>query len=268
MVDHRIRKSSSKEAILVRKLLKTKKINLSILKNKKKINKNIQNQARTIRYKMLLDFCKKKGVKFLLTGHHSDDQIETFLIRLSRGSGVQGLSSMDQITKLEHNIKLFRPFLEFKKKDLTFVAKRVFGKIFKDPSNNNDKYLRTKIRRLKSELEKSGIHHDQILKSINNLASTRDTVNDYLKRVMSECTRNEKNKKLVNLKRLYLESNEIKIKLLSLLIKNFSKSYYPPRSKKVLNVLKGLELKRINKFTLGGCLLERSGDYLSITKEI
>ena len=43
-------------------------------------------------------------------GHHKDDQIETFLIRLSRGSGVRGLSSMEMISKVNSNIKVFRPF--------------------------------------------------------------------------------------------------------------------------------------------------------------
>ena len=58
LVDHSVRKDSAKEAILVKKLLKKKKIALSILKNKKKITKNIQGIAREVRYKLLLDFCK------------------------------------------------------------------------------------------------------------------------------------------------------------------------------------------------------------------
>ena len=92
LVDHGIRKNSSKEALAVKSLLKKKGLTLNILKNKKKINKNIQSYARNIRYELLLNYCKKHKIKFIMTGHHKDDQIETFLIRLSRGSGVQGLS--------------------------------------------------------------------------------------------------------------------------------------------------------------------------------
>ena len=58
-------------------------------------------------------------------------KIETFLIRLSRGSGVQGLSSMSKITKLNKNIKLIRPLLDFKKKDLVFVAKKFLVNLLK-----------------------------------------------------------------------------------------------------------------------------------------
>ena len=116
LIDHGIRLNSSKEAKSVKFILKKKKINLTILKNVEKINKNIQSNARIVRYKLLLDFCKKHKINFILTGHHRDDQIETFLIRLSRGSGIQGLSSMKKVSNLNNKTKLIRPLLDEKKK--------------------------------------------------------------------------------------------------------------------------------------------------------
>ena len=187
LVDHRIRVNSSKEAHDVKNLLKKKGINLKIIENKKKIYKNVQSQAREIRYQLLLNFCKKYKIKFIMTGHHRDDQIETFLIRLSRGSGIQGLSSMNKVSILSNATKLFRPLLDEKKEDLFFLAKYYFGKIFKDPSNTDQKYLRTKIRNLIKQFEKSGIKHDRIINSINNLASTRDTLNSYIHRIERKC---------------------------------------------------------------------------------
>ena len=118
LVDHRIRKNSVAEAKAVKSLLKKNKINLTILTNNQNIKKNIQSNARNIRYSLLNNYCKNKKIKFILTAHHKDDQIETFLIRLSRGSGIQGLSSMSKIRKLENNIKLFRPLLNENKADL------------------------------------------------------------------------------------------------------------------------------------------------------
>ena len=123
LVDHGIRKNSSKESELVKKLLKKQKILLNVIKIKQKIKNNLQAQARKLRYKLLTEFCRKKKIKYILTGHHSDDQIETFLIRLSRGSGIQGLSSMSKITKLDKRVSLFRPLLDFKKRDLVYIAK-------------------------------------------------------------------------------------------------------------------------------------------------
>tara|TARA_B110000967_G_scaffold153879_1_gene158443 strand:+ start:1315 stop:2355 length:1041 start_codon:yes stop_codon:yes gene_type:complete len=267
LVDHGIRSNSSKEAQAVKSLLKKKKIQLNILKNREKINKNIQSHARDIRYKLLLDFCKKNKIKFILTGHHRDDQIETFLIRLSRGSGIQGLSSMKKVSTINNKIKLIRPLLDEKKKDLNILAKRYFGKIFKDPSNTNQKYLRTKIRELAKQFEKSGIKNDQIISSINNLGVTRDTLNNYIARVEISCIKKKKNFLTISLNNFLLENNEIQLKVLSNCIKNVSKNYYPPRAKKILNLLTRVRSDRNLKATLGGCIIQKIKNNLVICKE-
>ena len=267
LVDHGIRSNSSKEAQNVKNLLKKKGINLKILKNKKKINKNVQSHAREIRYQLLLNFCKKHKIKFIMTGHHRDDQIETFLIRLSRGSGIQGLSSMSKVSSLSKTTKLFRPLLDEKKTDLAFLAKYYFGKIFKDPSNTNQKYLRTKVRNLIKQFEKSGIKRDRIINSINNLASTRDTLNFYLQRTEKNCIIKKNNTVSINLKKFFLENNEIQLKIFSNCIKKVSKNYYPPRAKKVLNLLSRIRSKKSIKATLGGCVIIRDKKNLIISKE-
>ena len=94
-------------------------------------------------------FVKKKKIKTILTAHNLEDQVETFFIRLSRGSGLHGLSSMKHVTKINDNIDLVRPLLDFKKNQLIKIAKVIFGKFYKDPTNKNTKYLRTRIRNLK-----------------------------------------------------------------------------------------------------------------------
>jgi tRNA(Ile)-lysidine synthase len=104
LVDHNIRKNSANEAKQVKNLLKKNKINLNIIFNKKKITKNIQGQARNIRYEILSNYCKKNKIKTLLTAHNLEDQVETFFIRLSRGSGLRGLSSMNSLSKIDNNI--------------------------------------------------------------------------------------------------------------------------------------------------------------------
>ena len=267
LIDHKIRKNSKEEALAVKKLLKKNKISLKILNNKEKIKNNFQSKAREIRYNLLIKFCKKNNIKHILTAHHSDDQVETFLIRLSRGSGVQGLSAMKITSKLDKKIFLIRPLLDIKKKDLLYISKKIFGKIFNDPSNKNTKYLRTRVRNLKKALEKSGIHHNQIIKSIKNLASTTETLNNYIDRVYKINVKTKKNLTLINFKNISFETLEIQIKILSEAIKIFSKSYYPPRSKKVINIINRLNLHKQKKFTLSGCVIKKLGNYLSIAKE-
>jgi|TARA_B110000438_G_C15795278_1_gene642577 tRNA(Ile)-lysidine synthase len=267
LIDHGIRKDSSKEAFKVKRLLKDYKIPLNILTNKKKITKNIQKNAREVRYQLLTKFSKKKNIKYILTAHHSDDQIETFLIRLSRGSGVQGLSSMKKISNLEGNIKIFRPLLDFKKKDLIYLSKNIFGKVFKDPSNLNKKYLRTRVRKLKQMLEKNGIHHDRILQSIKNLRSTTETINLYLKKIYQNNVKKKKKEIVIDLKNISKETTEIQLKVISQAIKIFNKSYYPPRSKKIMNLITSLAKNNQKKFTLSGCVIIKSNNFLSIKKE-
>ena len=82
LIDHKIRENSTSEAFKVKKLLKKNQINLRILTNRIIISNNIQKKARDIRYELLINFCKKNKIKYILTAHHSDDQIETFLIML------------------------------------------------------------------------------------------------------------------------------------------------------------------------------------------
>ena len=59
---------------------------------------------------MLLNFCKNKNIKTILTAHNLEDQVETFLMRLSRGSGLKGLSSMNYLSRISRQISLCRPY--------------------------------------------------------------------------------------------------------------------------------------------------------------
>ncbi|MDA7715384.1 tRNA lysidine(34) synthetase TilS, partial [Pelagibacteraceae bacterium] len=176
LVDHNIRKNSNQEAQKVKNLLKKKNIYLKILLNNKKITKNIQAEARNIRYDILTNYCKKKNIKVLITAHNLEDQVETFFIRLSRGSGLKGLAAMKSLSKINSKVSLFRPLLDIKKKFLIKISKNIFGTYLKDPSNKNVKYLRTKVRKLKKPLENSGIKYEQIFKSIQNLSLSKTTL--------------------------------------------------------------------------------------------
>ena len=102
IVDHRLRPESTKEAKAVQKILRRVSINLEILiwKGKKPKN-NIQSIARKARYQLMNNRCEKYKIKNLLVGHHQDDLIENFFIRMIRGSGLKGLVSMDKKSKIE-----------------------------------------------------------------------------------------------------------------------------------------------------------------------
>ena len=268
LVDHNIRKNSSNEAQSVKKLLKQHQITLSILKNNKLIKRNIQSEARGIRYNLLTTFCKKKKIQIILTAHNLEDQVETFFIRLSRGSGLDGLSSMKQTNKINGNIHLARPLLDVKKIQLIKISKMIFGKFYKDPTNKNKKYLRTRIRNLQQSLEKSGINYDRIFQSIKNLASSRDTLDLYFNKIYKDMVNKKKNKILINLEDLNNLNQEMKMRVFKKSIKDFTNTYYSPRSKKIFNLINQIKAKKNAKLTLGGCIIARKKKHIILEKEI
>ena len=227
LINHNIRNNSLKEANQVKALLKKHKINVVIITNKEKIKTNIQGQARKIRYDLLSKYCLKKNVKVILTAHNLEDQVETFFIRLSRGSGLSGLSAMKPLSILNGKIKIFRPLLEVKKDELIKISKQVYGKFFIDPSNNDTKYLRVKIRNLKKHLFKSGIKYEQIIKSINNLASSKATLEEYFKIIFKKTIQRSRGEILIDLKKFNDYNDEIKIGIINESIKKLKKLLQP-----------------------------------------
>ena len=157
IVDHKLRKESTLEAKKVKKILQNFSIKSEILTWKgKKPKSNIQSIARKKRYEILFKKCKESKIDFLILGHHIDDTFENFFIRMVRGSGLKGLVSLEKKTLIQ-KINIVRPLLEFKKEDLIFISKNVFNFFVNDPSNNDIKYTRTRIRNLISQLESDGL---------------------------------------------------------------------------------------------------------------
>ncbi len=267
LVNHGIRKNSLKEANKVKNLLKKNQINLKIISNKKKINKNIQAEARKIRYELLSNYCLKNNIKILITAHNLEDQVETFLIRLSRGSGLKGLSSMSYKSRINNKINLYRPLLEVKKNFLIKISKIIFGNFIKDPSNKNLKYLRTKIRNLKKPLKKSGIEYDQIFKSIQNLSESKNSLDSFLKKIFSEIIQRKNQEILINYQKFKGFNNEIKMAIINESIKKLKKNYYDIRAKKVNYLIRAIGKKDFKKLTLGGCIFYSKGNNLCLKIE-
>ena len=267
LIDHNIRKNSNQEAKKTQNLLKKKKIKLNIFVNKKKIIKNIQAEARNIRYEILTNYCKKNKIQTLLTAHHLEDQVETFFIRLSRGSGLKGLSAMKPISKINSNVRLYRPLLDVKKKILIKISKNIFGKYINDPSNMNTKYLRSNIRNLKKPLEKSGIKYEQIFKSIQNLSISKSTLDNYLNKIFKNLIKKRNNEVLINFKKYNVLSEDTKMALINESIKQIKNNYYDLRSKKVVNLIKSLGKKDFKKATLGGCIFFKKNNNLCLKRE-
>jgi len=270
IVDHGLRKESSKESLKVKKMLFRKNINSRVLKWRGKVPKsNIQKNARDMRYGLISNYCIKNKVKYLITAHHSDDQIENFFIRLLRGSGLSGLSSMPEKAKYNRDLKIIRPFLKFEKKDLKYVTLNYFKTYIKDPSNKNEKFLRVRIRKYRKNMEREGLDTKKIMKTVDNLLSADQALNFYKNKALyKHVSFISKNKCLINKKIFSDEAKEIIFKSFSDILSLVSGTYYPPRSKKVINLIDRLKGEKFSKSTLGGCVIEEKDNFILISKEL
>ena len=269
IVNHNLRKESGKEAIKVKKILIKKGIKSKVINWKGKFPKNnIQRNAREIRYSLLSDYCLKNKIKYLITAHHLDDQIENFFIRLLRGSGLTGLSSMSETVSYNNNLKIIRPLLKFGKKNLKYVTANYFKTFIKDPSNNNEKFLRVRVRKYRKNMEKEGLDTSKIIKTVNNLLSANKAINFYKNKALyKHVSFLSEHKCLINNKIFSDEASEIIFKSFSDVLSLISGTYYPPRSKKILNLIDRLKKDNFNKSTLGGCVVEKQNNFISISKE-
>ena len=268
IIDHKLRKESTSEALVVKKLLKKYSINAEILtwKGSKPLN-NIQSLARKERYKLLFQRSEKLKINNILLGHHQEDLFENFFIRMLRGSGLKGLISLDRKTNVG-NKNLLRPLLNFKKDDLKFISKYVFNFYIQDPSNENEKYQRTKIRNLFQGLQKVGLDTRKFLKTLKNLKNSDKVVNFYVRRNLSDNSFfSKKNNKLVLKKEFFLQPDEIVFRSLAESIRLIGMKYYLVRGKKLDKIIDDIENNRLSRATLGGCIIEKVNQTVIITKE-
>lgn len=268
IIDHKLRPESTKEAQDVIKVLRKFSINPKILTWRGiKPVKNIQSQARIKRYELLFEQCNRFKINNILLGHHRDDLYENFFIRILRGSGLKGLISLDKENIIE-NKKLLRPLLDQKKEDLLFISKNVFGFYINDPSNNDKKYQRIRIRMLLKELEKDGLDKKKFSRTIKNLKSSNYVVNFYVNKNLKENTFFlTKSNRLILSKNFFDQPHEVIFRAFSESIKLVNKKYYAVRGKKLDKIIINLQNNRSLKVTLGGCIIEKVNETVILSKE-
>ena len=268
IIDHKLRKESTREAQLVKKILNKFSIKSEILTwYGKKPSKNLQASARKKRYELLMAKSKKLKINNLILGHHLDDLFENFFIRIVRGSGLKGLISLDQQNKINET-NLFRPLLNQKKEELIFLSKYVYNFFVKDPSNKDEKYLRIKIRNLIKELQSNGLDKKKFLLTINNLKSSDEVIKFYLNENIKQNVHFSKNKNQLTINnKFFQQPREIVFRSFSDLIRKIGKKYYSVRGKKLDGIIKKIKTNNISKLTLGGCVIEKVNQTVILSKE-
>ncbi len=146
-VDHRLRPESGAEVRRLHGWLSARAIRHEILVwSRDKPTSRIQEVARVARYALLAEWCRERGCLHLLTAHHREDQVETFLIRCRAGSGRDGLAGISAIREFA-DCRVLRPLLGIPKARLVALLDAEQQPFITDPSNCDPRFERSRLRR-------------------------------------------------------------------------------------------------------------------------
>lgn len=178
-VDHGLRPASRIEAEFVASLCRERAIPHAILRPVVPIRGSIQSAARRARYGLLNDWMKEKHLDWLATAHHADDQLETMIMRILRGSGIDGMSGIR-----EKRANIIRPLLHFQKSALiSYVAGHGIEAV-DDPSNRDQGYDRVRVRNALNDLE--GFDTSLASQSARALSAAREAIEWQVEQLAAE----------------------------------------------------------------------------------
>jgi tRNA(Ile)-lysidine synthase len=154
-VDHGLRPEAGAEAGAVAGLCRTLGIEHRILRvTVEPAGEGLQAAARRARYAALCEWMDAEGLALLLTAHHADDQAETLLMRLNRGSGVAGLAGVREtgaVPGTDGRLRLCRPLLGWRRGELRAIVEAAGIEAAQDPSNDDEAFDRARLRRRLAE---------------------------------------------------------------------------------------------------------------------
>ena len=260
-VNHGLRETSTKEATQVAKWFSDEKIEHHILNWRgDKPESNIQNAARKARYELMGGWCAANDIAHLFLAHHQDDQAETFLIRLFRGSGVDGLSGMRQVAPLPLKDTqfempcLYRPLLNIPKKRLIENLKLKDRDWINDPSNENTNFTRVNVRNLINQSKIEGLNSKRISQTAEKLSRVRSFLEEVTDKADSRYITYHKLGYAV-LEADFFENlhEEISLRLLSSVLKKIGGGTYGPRYQKLISLYENLKNKNFQGQTILGC---------------
>ena len=268
-VDHKIRKNSSTQCQKIHHYLLQYFPNHQILTAQYQTppQANIENIARNERYDLLTNFCHQNQIKHLFLGHHKQDVAENFLIRLFRGSGIDGLSAIEEVSNLK-NIKLIRPLLDCEKFELEQHLKDNNLKYFHDSSNDEAKYLRNKIRFFLNDFPQKNLINQRIIAASRNILESKKTIEeDMLIAANNFIEFSSYGYVLVNLTKLIAIAKQKYLRYLSWILIEIGGQIYKPRLEKLQNLVDRISKKKDFKTTIHGCIIEVNKNYLLCYRE-
>jgi tRNA(Ile)-lysidine synthase len=276
IVDHRLRQESQEEAIGVKNYIEEKfnfEVYILTWDRSEAVNSNIQSKAREARYDLLTGKCKELGINKLLTGHNANDQAETVLLNIMRGTGIDGLVGIREIST-RSGVDIIRPMLSFSRNDIEEYLEQYSVNWVNDPSNDSDKYERVKVRKLIKEVGESNlVNSEHFISRLNLLAKNATRTCNFLDNYIEEKIRQivqfwHLNVATVDIKQLMIEDEEVILKIIRKLLKIVGQQKYYVRGDSLLRLYDNFRKNSKNfSATLGGCIIWTEAKSLVVSRE-
>ena len=268
-VDHGLRKEAAAEARACGRMAKSLGVAHRVLRWKgEKPASGIQAAARDARYALLAEACRRDKIGDLLTAHHLDDQAETFLMRLARGSGVDGLAAMASERPLEDGVRLLRPLLDVPRENLRAIVVRAGLTAIEDPSNDNPRFDRVKARHLMSKLAALGLTRERLADTATNMARARSALQAATDELFDVAHRHPGGFIHIDVAPLLAAPDEIALRVLAHILRAVGGTSYAPRFDALTAIHAALASGALAKArTLNGCRLVVARGRLLVTRE-
>jgi tRNA(Ile)-lysidine synthase len=263
IVDHGLRAESGREAKRAAQWAKRIDLPAHILKRSGDAPKsNIEDEARKARYRLLGSWCAAQGVTHLFVAHTREDQAETFLLRLGRGSGLDGLAAMRAIAPLPvpgfADVRIFRPLLNMSRDELRLYVKEQGGSWLEDPMNDDTRFARVRIRKALPELEAAGISIQRIAEAAHHLARARQSLERATDEFLGRHARFERDFVLLDGAALAGIDSEIGLRALAAALMRHANASYRPRFQRLEGLYDALAAGDFTGRTLEGCRIGKA----------
>ena len=175
-VDHRLRDAAASEAEWVKKEARALGFqHETLVWSGQKPRSDLQAEARRARYGLMTVYCRAASIPAIATAHNRNDQAETFIMRLARGSGLDGLSAMEEMSR-RYGIDILRPLLTVSRRQIEAFLLARGQQWLDDPSNEDERYERVRIRRKLKAARSLGLSSAKLALSARRLRRARDAL--------------------------------------------------------------------------------------------
>jgi tRNA(Ile)-lysidine synthase len=267
-VDHRLRPESLDEAAWVKEQAARLGLRHEILSwTGAKPRTGIQAAARSARYGLMFDFCRASGIEVLATAHTAEDQAETLLMRLARGSGLDGLAAISPVT-VRDGITLSRPLLSVPRARLKAALEGRGRSWLEDPSNRDARFERVRMREALSTAKALHLAPEKLSLSARRLDRAQlalDAITaGFLRAGLQTHPAGYGEMPLAALR---ATQEEIAIRAIALMASMFGGGQRPVRLARIETLHAALMGSELQAATLGGCLFAPRGTALRAVRE-